>query len=987
MKNQGFSFTKSLDQLRSLNGSHGGPATARAAVVSNPRVSSDSTSYSSFLNLKLTAGEWENKRLVSIRLSGPGLDSFPADTEAALHDNAETVLSSHSLRSPVHSAVRRSARLRAKEIIRPSLKATCRKAAMFDDGVSQSINSGQPPPTSFGSTFSGMANALNAEVMQYILDMGFVIKGEAAEQTKLKKATEQIHVLETKLQQAFNENAKLKVKQTEDTKLWEGLDSKISSTKTMCDQLTETLQKLADQTCAAEQDKIFFEEKIESNSKALNQFDFLLKDLSTKLESAATTINVGKQEILDLRHEKDEVEKKFINLSDAAENSMQEKDAVIRELNEIIEDKKTNLLSLDSRLKEMQHELSLKEDMCRCLRTNISNLEKENNSLQSTNTDFAQKIDKSLQDLKELRQLINGLVTTIVELNAESEILTYHISKLLSSLGKYSDLFQLQQELTFKSAQYKFDKLHEEFKHCRSENDAIKLENQEQKNKILELQKAQEFVMVQHADECQLAESKIRKLENQIKDLLSDKNSSDNLIAELGEKIKDLSESHAISKAQMTVLSDKVTSLEMENHDLQDKLQLVTLEGAKEAEALKNEISKRDQTVDFLENNLSEIRRDLNEKEQLLTCSMEREKQLEEQRSEVQASLVAAETKITEAKKQYDLMLEGKQLELSKHMKELSLKNDQAINDIRKKYEMEKLDIANAEKEKAEKIIKETEKRCDEKIAENREEAQRCITCVKEEHRAMISQTKHDFEEKESNLILHHKEELQRVQLQAETELRERISSLRKEHEYQIKALKLQHEDECGKLEEDLELQKSKEEKQRALLQLQWKVMSENQQVDQEVNSKKEYSVSSIKMREPYSRKEQKLAMTSPEIRRKDLNLSGIMRTPMASIMKKVQKGGPRDIPKQKRKVTRHEYEIETSNGRTITKRRKTQSTVMFGEPNSQKILHTQSPIGNNDETTIRKESEVKQPRSANLGDLFSEGSLNPYTDDPYKFK
>lgn len=29
-------------------------------------------------------------------------------------------------------------------------------------------------------------------------------------------------------------------------------------------------------------------------------------------------------------------------------------------------------------------------------------------------------------------------------------------------------------------------------------------------------------------------------------------------------------------------------------------------------------------------------------------------------------------------------------------------------------------------------------------------------------------------------------------------------------------------------------------------------------------------------------------------------------------------------------KVTRHEYEIETSNG-TITKRRKTKSTVMFG--------------------------------------------------------
>lgn len=63
--------------------------------------------------------------------------------------------------------------------------------------------------------------------------------------TKLKKSLEHIHALEEKLQNAFNENAKLKVKQKEDEKLWKGLESKFSSTKTLCDQLTETLQQLA----------------------------------------------------------------------------------------------------------------------------------------------------------------------------------------------------------------------------------------------------------------------------------------------------------------------------------------------------------------------------------------------------------------------------------------------------------------------------------------------------------------------------------------------------------------------------------------------------------------------------------------------------------------------------------------------------------------------------------------------------------------------
>lgn len=62
--------------------------------------------------------------------------------------------------------------------------------------------------------------------------------------SKLKKLTEQICIMEEKLQNAFNENAQLKVKQKEDEKLWGGLESKFSSTKTLCSQLSETLQQL-----------------------------------------------------------------------------------------------------------------------------------------------------------------------------------------------------------------------------------------------------------------------------------------------------------------------------------------------------------------------------------------------------------------------------------------------------------------------------------------------------------------------------------------------------------------------------------------------------------------------------------------------------------------------------------------------------------------------------------------------------------------------
>lgn len=55
-------------------------------------------------------------------------------------------------------------------------------------------------------------------------------------------------MLEDKVQEEINENSRLRVKQTEDEKNWKGIDSKISSTNALCDQLTETLEQLTDQT-------------------------------------------------------------------------------------------------------------------------------------------------------------------------------------------------------------------------------------------------------------------------------------------------------------------------------------------------------------------------------------------------------------------------------------------------------------------------------------------------------------------------------------------------------------------------------------------------------------------------------------------------------------------------------------------------------------------------------------------------------------------
>lgn len=81
-------------------------------------------------------------------------------------------------------------------------------------------------------------------IFMYLLWNLFWYKLQWIQNSKIKKLSDHIHVLEEKLQHAYNENAKLKVKHE---KLWRGLESKFSSTKAICDQLTETLQTLADQ--------------------------------------------------------------------------------------------------------------------------------------------------------------------------------------------------------------------------------------------------------------------------------------------------------------------------------------------------------------------------------------------------------------------------------------------------------------------------------------------------------------------------------------------------------------------------------------------------------------------------------------------------------------------------------------------------------------------------------------------------------------------
>ncbi|KAI4372568.1 hypothetical protein MLD38_010781 [Melastoma candidum] len=814
--------------------------------------------------------------------------------------------------------------------------------------------------------------------------------------SKLKKSVEHIGLLEGKLQNAFNENAKLKVKQTEDEKLWRGLESKYSSTKNLCDQLAETLQLLAGQIEDAEKDKKFFEEKLLGSSVAIDNLNQQMSSLSMKLEEADVAVKKRDKEVEDLKVQISQREQFHQDEKQKMASLIEEKETIIKEIESKSQSDALALESLTSKLGEVGVQLRSKEDEIKLLDGSRHSLEKEKGDLESKNDQLANKLTLMAQEIKDLEKFAHQAATQLNELDRQSLVYCSDFEQLNNLNSSFFELFHEKMELIAKNSRERYMKLHEEFLSLFSERDALQLKNQELIFKIAEHQKGQELTTKEHLKERHLAEERIQKLESEVDILYAKKHEAELLISKQSEDILTFLEKSKFDKDKMQGLLLEISALKTEKRDSAEKFQAEIQKRSEELIVLQKVIEENGHYAESMQKQLHEIQRDLEDKDMSLLKYKEREKLLEGQIASVQESMTATESRLAESKKQYDIMLGSKEMELSRHLKELSQRNDNAINDIRRKYDVEKQDIIDKEKEKVDKIIQEMEKKCDEKLAVCREESRQYLLRTQEEHATLVCQIQQENARNESALKASHIEDLKRAQLLAENDFREKTTSLRNDHEARLKAVTSQYEDECSRLREELDLQKSKEDRQRALLQLQWKVMSDKPSEDQEVSSRKVGKSGDSK------RSQHALEMETHE-QGKDSPHPDASQTPMSKLLKRVESGNAGsviNIPKHSKKVTHREYEVETSNG-MITKRRKTKSTVMIENPRKNKKISSRVSTPRNVKDNLKdrlgsptfslakdvKGSKGAPPqRTSNIGDLFSEGSLNPYAEDPYAF-
>uniref|UniRef100_A0A7N1A1F1 Synaptonemal complex protein 1 n=1 Tax=Kalanchoe fedtschenkoi TaxID=63787 RepID=A0A7N1A1F1_KALFE len=623
--------------------------------------------------------------------------------------------------------------------------------------------------------------------------------------SKLKKSMEHIHLLEDKLQVAFNENAKLKVKLKEDEKLWESLESKLTSTKTYCDQLMQTLQQLASQVQDAEKDKETFQEKLTVNTSAVDELKCQMNSLTLKLEDAVETIRSRDNELMELKAQINAREQIYRDEVCKFSCLIEEKDSTIKDLNDQVQTGKLDLDSLNTKLAECHLGLQKKDEELKSLTWTLENMDKENSDIQASNEQLSNKLQKVLEETKDLEHLLQLSVEKLVELDEQSLTLSKKLFELSSLYSWCLKLVQTEKDLTAKNAEQNYNQIQADFLHMKSEKDASELVNQQLHEKVTELQRAQESAMVQHAEELRLAEDRIRVLESEGAKLMLEKITSESLVAKLEENISILSSNALLSEKKVQELMQSLSALELESKDGADKLQLEIQNKVQRIRSLQKKVDESEQQIVLMKQQVSQLHSLIEEKEQLILRHKVGEEEQDNQIQQLKASLSAAESRLAETTKQYDVMLESKQLELSRHLKEISQKNDQAINEIWRKYEVEKLEILNQEKDKVDKLVGEMEANCEQKMAEYKEEAKQKIAQIQEEQNALVSHMGREYEMKELNLKANHTEELRRIQSQGKTDLKVKTKLLMNEYEAEIRALRSKHEDECKRLQVELD--------------------------------------------------------------------------------------------------------------------------------------------------------------------------------------
>ncbi|KAH9298449.1 hypothetical protein KI387_030131, partial [Taxus chinensis] len=678
--------------------------------------------------------------------------------------------------------------------------------------------------------------------------------------SKLKKSAEQILRLEIKLQYIGNTNAKLKLKQNEDAKLWRGLDSKLSSTKMFCNELTETLQHLALKVEEAEGSKQFLEEKLTERLKAFEELSVHWKSLSSRLNTAEETIEKREHELQDLLIENEQVRESYDAEVIRTNLLTAEKDHTEKQLQATVEEDFRAMENVQNQLKEVQKLLSLKENACASLHVMQSKLQTEKAQLKAQIQEYEEKLLTTESQREALRDEILRLSDKVIELEKVSLVASKNVDNLLQEIDKTTKLAQKEKILAREKAQVEFGHLNGRFQDAISANASLQAQIQESNNQITELQKILDLRTEEYAKKEFEAEAEINKARKVLDKTIDNKCQLEQTIVNMQENIAFLS--HSLSEAQKDKedLMINISKLKAENQDAHGNFQVTVRQKEEEIETLLKKIVEDKLAINLRDTEISQLQQESINKAQLMMQVQERQKDLEEQNAKISAQVLAAEHSVIEIRRQCELQIEAKQAELTRHLKEISQRNDQEINDIRRRCKEETresiLREQEKEKSKADAMLKEEKQNTERRVEKIQEDASRCLQHVQEEHGSLVKRLREEHDKEKLLCRVQNTEEMNKKQQQFEKDLEEQCTKLMRDAEVKVKDVQIKHGEEMQKLHNEQNLQWEKEEEKRALIELQIKILKDKLQEqvqrkedDLQMNMNKEFSISSTQVK------------------------------------------------------------------------------------------------------------------------------------------
>ncbi|MCO5586102.1 hypothetical protein L7F22_040041 [Adiantum nelumboides] len=799
--------------------------------------------------------------------------------------------------------------------------------------------------------------------------------------SKLEKSEQDVLSLETRLQDTKNENFVLILKQQEALKLWESLESKFSSTKTFCNQLMETLQQLAQQVHEGEQGKQILEEKLAERSRFHQEFklqvdDLLLKKQNSERIAANWETEYGELEKLQKQYENTLAEETAKSRELQAEKA--EVETHLRTSTEVLREEKKRLESAEMQLEQLRNEVDTKSNELEKMHAELASTKKAKDlQYEALEARFTSVWNRN----NELQHELEKMASKSLNLEVANSVAKDNFNELLATMKNCKDMAEQERRakedtsaklknleleygelVSFKSALEKHvDDLKEELQVLKGEDETSRKRSaammQELKEELdLTRQKVDDLAeeKVKLARLSQDLELKVAELSATAKDLT---NRRDQLVAENSSLLLEVKVANEIMKHSMEEKTLEIEKLERDN------LKDIEALGAQEAE-------------------ISVLRQSLSEKEKVIGDLIDEQKRLQGQYLKAIDQKVSAERLSHEIRRQAETQLETKLMELNKHIKEISERNDEEMKEITRKCESETKEAIKSEEQKASNLLVTMREEYELRLSKAQELSLLNHKSLEMEHQAQVREMMQNHEVEKRLQVSQHQAELNRMLEEKNNWVAEfgtRTDELEKKHADEIKKLcidscskaddrALRLEQQLNVLQGQLKEEKSKRQEDLKAATRKYEEAVRTFEVDRKVyeESCKQSMLSIEALKTELKETKQKLAVCEGKCKSLERDDSIMRHVKNQSTQQKPNlladqtyssavKGGhavsclnegkkvespaekgkceSHTLPTHSKTVTHHEYEVATSDGRKTITRKRTKSTVMFESP------------------------------------------------------